>query len=175
MNKIKVFDYYPQLDAFLCTEQFKQINGKLGLNEWTPVVWLCRLFARDQDFGEHIFDNWDEREALEAQNIDFQFPPNESWSTLLIVNPQRFTEHDAFCIGCKTEIKKAICPNCGNRITVGTDGPCNTDLIKKIFWTDVLKSLEISLDCMFAVARQKHDVETIIKEINLASSINGHS
>lgn len=34
------------------------------------------------------------------------------------------------------------------------DGPCNTPGIRKQFWTDVLKSLELSLDLLFEKARQ---------------------
>ena len=50
------------LDAFVVTEAYGDIADTLGLCEWTPVVWIGRLFAMDNDFGEHWFDNWDLRE-----------------------------------------------------------------------------------------------------------------
>lgn len=149
--KIKVFDYHPQLDAFLCAEKYKKISTILGLNEWTPVVWMCRLFGRDQDFCEHTFDNWDEREKLEDKFKD-QYP-DINFNDLLIVCPERFTESDKFCYTCKNKYKYLQCPSCIASIHVGADGPCHSDEIKKLFWTDVFKSLEISYATMVAVAK----------------------
>ena len=69
MDKSKVFQYIPELDAFTVTDEYRVIADTLGLTEWNPVVWIGRLFTRDEDFGEHWFDNWDEREALEERVI----------------------------------------------------------------------------------------------------------
>ncbi|MBI2570797.1 MAG: hypothetical protein HYV63_27665 [Candidatus Schekmanbacteria bacterium] len=35
----------------------------------------------------------------------------------------------------------------------GKDGPCHADDIRKTFWTDVLKSLTLSYELLFAHAR----------------------
>lgn len=35
----------------------------------------------------------------------------------------------------------------------GKDGPCHSPEIRKAFWTDVLKSLELSYELLFAEAR----------------------
>lgn len=40
------------------------------------------------------------------------------------------------------------------RFQDGRDGPCNTPEFRQQFWTDVLKSLELSLDLLFEKARQ---------------------
>ena len=40
-----------------------------------------------------------------------------------------------------------------DRFVDGKDGPCHTPEIRKAFWTDVLKSLEISYELLFEVAR----------------------
>lgn len=126
---IKVFNYIPEVDAFLPTPEFSEIAGKLGLREWSDVVFICRLFALDNDYGEHIFDNWDEREEREpkCQSLGIES------SQLLVVDPERFQN--------------------------GWDGPCHSKKIRKLFWTDVLKSLTLSLDFLFEEARrttQKH-------------------
>lgn len=127
--KVKVFRYIDDLDAFLPTEEFAHIARTLGLSEWTDVVFICRLLALDNDYGEHIFDNWDEREErAEKANL-----MGIDESSLLIVDPERFQN--------------------------GWDGPCHSKKIRKLFWTDVLKSLELSLDFLFEEARrttQKH-------------------
>ena len=124
MTTIKVFEYVPDLDAFLVSPKFKGLSDHLGLSEWTEVVWIGRLFMLDNDFGEHWFDNWDEREALEARAEELGI----NSSDLMIFTPKRFQN--------------------------GKDGPCNSDELRKHFWTDVLKSLELSYDLIFEKARQ---------------------
>jgi len=167
---MKVFDYNQELDCFFCTDQFTEISNVLGLTEWSPVVWIGRLFNRDQDFGEHWFDNWDEREALEGKT----FPKGKTSQDALIIVTDRLTEpHEVFCIHCKKHTRHAKCPNCSKPITVGGDGPCTSDKLKKMFWTDVLSSLEISLETMFEAAREFYseefseipDVEKAIQEV----------
>jgi hypothetical protein len=39
----------------------------------------------------------------------------------------------------------------------GRDGPCHSPEIRKRFWTDVLKSLELSFDLLFDVARAANE------------------
>lgn len=126
---IKVLKYIPEVDAFVVTPEFLEIAEKLRLCEWTPVVFICRLLALDNDYGEHIFDNWDEREEREPKCKALGIESGE----LLIVDPERFQN--------------------------GWDGPCHSKKIRKMFWTDVLKSLTLSLDFLFEEARrsvQKH-------------------
>jgi hypothetical protein len=93
------------------------------LSEWTPVVWLGRLFCLDNDFGEHWFDNWDLREQQAAPAKAAEIPKDD----LLIIDPDRFKD--------------------------GADGPCHDAQQRKRFWTDVLKSLELSYETLFAEAR----------------------
>ena len=64
---IKVFNYNQKYDFFTVREEFVHLMEELNLCEWTPVVWIGRLFILDNDYGEHIFDRWDEREAIENQ------------------------------------------------------------------------------------------------------------
>jgi len=125
MTQIKVFQYIEKYDAFEVTPEYYEATGYLGLHEWTPVVWITRLLTMDNDFGEHVFDNWDEREALEDRHGE------KDLSHLLIV--------------------------VGNRFQDGRDGPCNSDEFRKKFWTDVLKSMHLSLDTIFDKARQYND------------------
>lgn len=122
-RRIRVFRYVQELDGFLVADEFRRISDYLGLTEWHPVVWIGRLFTLDNDLGEHWFDNWSEREAIEdrakAQEIDS--------ADLMIVVPERFED--------------------------GRDGPCHSPSFRKAFWTDVLKSLELSYEVLFEEAR----------------------
>ena len=61
---IRVFRYLEDLDAFVVTDEYREIADSLGLTEWHPAVWIGRLFCMDNDFGEHWFDNWELREQL---------------------------------------------------------------------------------------------------------------
>jgi len=67
MSHIRVFRYIDVLDAFVVTDEYRRIADRLGLIEWNPVVWIGRLFAMDNDFGEHWFDNFEERQAKEIE------------------------------------------------------------------------------------------------------------
>lgn len=124
MPSIQVFEHIEALDAFLVTPEFAALSERLGLTEWTPAVWIGRLFFLDNDYGEHWFDNWDEREALEARAAELGIESHD----LMVVTPWR--HHN------------------------GDDGPCNTDEMRKAFWTDVLKSLTLSYGLLFEKARQ---------------------
>lgn len=44
-----------------------------------------------------------------------------------------------------------------DRFQDGRDGPCHTPEFRKRFWTDVLKSLELSLDLLFDEARNLNE------------------
>jgi hypothetical protein len=127
MTKIKVFDYNSKYDAFTVSPDFRRINGILGLGEWTPVVWITRLLCMDNDYGEHVFDNWTERAKIEE---DFGLSSNDTHE-LMIVVPSRFKD--------------------------GRDGPCNNDEFRKKFWTDVLNSLELDLETIFSKARDNNE------------------
>ena len=122
MRPIKVFDYFPELDAFYATKEYQDIAIELGLAEWTHVVWIGRLFTRDNDFGEHWFDNWDERKAISKK---------------------------AAALGMEGEFLYVIVPS---RFQDGQDGPCHSDVERKAFWTDVLQSLTLSLDTLGMIA-----------------------
>jgi hypothetical protein len=121
---IRILKYLDDLDAFVVSDEYKALAEQLGLIEWHHAVWIGRLFAMDNDFGEHWFDNWEEREALkpkaDALGIDL--------ADLMVVVPSRFSD--------------------------SRDGPCHSKMFRKAFWTDVLKSLELSYDLLFDQARR---------------------
>ena len=128
MSTVRVFEYLDRLDAFVVTDEYSLLAEQLGLAEWNPVVWIGRLFALDNDYGEHWFDNWDERAALEDEARESGIPSER----LMIVVPGRFEN--------------------------GENGPCHPPALRKRFWTDVLKSLELSHDTLFEKARQRNAV-----------------
>lgn len=113
-QSVKVFRYIEELDAFIVTEEYNQIARTLGLDEWNPVVWIGRLFLLDNDYGEHWFDNWELREKIAPDAQEYGIEPDK----LLIIDPERFQN--------------------------GKDGPVHSPERRKQFWTDVLKSLELS-------------------------------
>lgn len=126
MPTVRVFEYIDQLDAFVVTDEYHDIAEQLGLAEWNPVVWIGRLFTLDNDYGEHWFDNWDERAVLESKAQKLGIASGQ----LMVIVPDRFKNDD--------------------------DGPCHPPAFRKQFWTDVLKSLELSYDTLFEEARQRN-------------------
>ena len=123
----QVFKYLDQLDCFIVDPEFKKIADNLGLTEWSEVVWIGRYFLLDNDFGEHWFDNWDLREDIEDQAKLLGLDSHD----LFIIDPKIFRND--------------------------LDGPCHTDLERKRFWTDVLKSLKISYETIFSEARKENE------------------
>ncbi len=111
---VKVFHYIEGLDAFIVTDEYNQIARTLGLHEWNPVVWIGRLFLLDNDYGELGCDNWELREKIAPEAQQYGIEPDK----LLIIDPERFQN--------------------------GRDGPVHSPELRKQFWTDVLKSLELS-------------------------------
>jgi len=120
---VRIFRYIEALDAFVVTEEYGRIAEALGLAEWNPVVWMGRLFTLDNDYGEHWFDNWELREERREEARALGIDENE----LLIIEPQRFQD--------------------------GRDGPCHSPEQRRKFWTDVLRSLEVSYEVLFDEAR----------------------
>lgn len=108
--KLSGLSVIQEVDAFVPTAEYSKLAQQLGLVEWNPVVWIGRLFALNNDYGEHWFDNWDEREARSEAASKLGFESQD----LLIVLPDRFKNDDG--------------------------GPCNPPDLRKQFWTDVLKS-----------------------------------
>jgi hypothetical protein len=132
---LRIFRYIPALDAFVVTDEYRALAEYLGLAEWHPVVWIGRLFTLDNDYGEHWFDNWDEREekAQDAHAVGIE--PED----LLIIHPERFKDDK--------------------------DGPCHPPEMRQRFWTDVLTSLELSYELLFEEARLKnHKMKDILPE-----------
>lgn len=127
MVTVQAFRYVAELDAFLVTEELTRICDHLGLTEWTPVVWMGRYFARDNDVGEHWFDNWDERESLEERARALGIDDFH----LMVIVPERFAD--------------------------GFDGPCHPPELRKSFWTEVLRSLTLSHEFLFAEARFQNE------------------
>lgn len=123
MSSVRVFTYIEPLDAFLVTNEYGSLAERLGLAEWHPAVWIGRLFTLDNDYGEHWFDNWEEREAHSTQAAQLGIDVDD----LLIIVPER--------------------------LAGGDDGACHPPELRKRFWTDVLKSLELSYETLFEEAR----------------------
>jgi hypothetical protein len=121
---VRIFRFIDDLDAFVVTEEYRELADYLHLAEWTPVVWIGRLFRLDNDVGEHWFDNWDLREERAAKSNSAGIHEEE----LLVIDPDRFQD--------------------------GRDGPCHDALQRKRFWTDVLRSLELSYETLFDEARK---------------------
>lgn len=124
--QVKIFDYIPELDAFIPTKEYKGIAEQLGLVEWNYVAWIGCLFSLDNDFGEHWFDNWDLRKKIHNKAEELGY----NSEALYIIDPKRLQD--------------------------GRDGACHTDEERKRFWTDVLKSLSLSLDTLFLIALQNN-------------------
>jgi hypothetical protein len=122
MFGLRIFRYIEPLDAFLVTDEYRSLAEQLGLAEWHPAVWIGRLFTLDNDYGENWFDNWEEREAYATQAAELGIDVED----LLIVVPERLAD--------------------------GRDGPCYPLELRKRFWTDVLKSLELSYELLFEEA-----------------------
>lgn len=128
--KIKIFRRLPQIpNTFVVTEEYRYVSQVLRLTEWNEVVWMGRLFARDQDFGEHWFDNWEMREAVENEAKKSGY----DYSHLLIIDPSRFTQIDG-------------------------DGPCHNDETKTRFWCDVCDSLEVELETLICAAKDRQSI-----------------
>ena len=131
----KPFDYIKELDAFIINKEFDELSNQLGIKEWHSAVWIGRFFTLDSDYGEHWFDNWTLREhiQIDAQKLGFED------TELMIIDPFRFKMKN-----------------------FGGDGPCHTDKHIKQFWTDILKSMKISLKTLAEEARKnKKELEKL--------------
>jgi hypothetical protein len=131
---IKIFEYLEDIDCFIVSSQYKSIAQNLGLGEWHEAVWIGRYFTLDNDYGEHWFDNWEFRSKIETETNLLGIDPSD----VLIVDPDRFKN--------------------------GEDGPCHSDEGRKQFWTDVLKSLHLSYDVLFAEARHLNEERRLYDE-----------
>ena len=144
---VRIFCYIEELDAFVATDEYNRLATALGLSEWHPVVWIGRLFTLDNDYGEHWFDNWELREEREERAQEMGLNAHD----LLIINPQRFQD--------------------------GRDGPCHRPEQRKKFWTDVLRSVELSYEVLFDEAREMNErnKETFPEDyiVDLESRIEG--
>ena len=125
---MKIFKYIDKLDCFIVNPIYKEIANNLGLNEWNEVVWIGRYFSMDNDNGEHWFDNWLERDNIEKEAEKLGI----KYDDLLIIDSDRFKNN--------------------------ADGPCHTSEERKMFWTDVLKSLDLSFEVICNEAR-KYNLE----------------
>lgn len=132
-SEYQVFDYIDFADCFVVNREFEQVNWLVGLHEWHAVVWLGRAFISNNDFGEHWFDSWDERDELFSKH------------------KERFLE-----IGIKDEGELMIVlPEVMAPKKLTTDGPCNSPETLKKIWTDVLKSLKISKETLISLSMKE--------------------
>lgn len=120
---IKIFNYIQDLDCFIVDPYYKRIADYLGLTEWNEVVWIGRFFALDNDIGEHWFDNWELRDQIGTKAAEIGI----EYDDLLILDPDRFKND--------------------------WDGPCHSPENRMQFWRDVLISLNLSPETLFAEAR----------------------
>ena len=123
---MRIFRYHPEVDAFELTPEYTALTEVLDLGGWEAFAWIGRLFSLDNDVGEHWFDNWE----LRRQRAEAAACQGLSEGALLIIDPCRMAD--------------------------GRDGPCNTDEFRARFWTEVLKSLDLSEDLIIAKAREFH-------------------
>src|SRR5690349_20986514 len=107
---VQIFDYIAELDAFYPTEETRGLVDQLKVSEWSWVEWIGRYFALDNDYGEHWFDNWPQREKLEgrAEQLGYHH------EMLLVIDAERFSN--------------------------GEDVACHSMEERKQFWTDVLRN-----------------------------------
>jgi hypothetical protein len=147
---MKPFRYIPELNSFIVEPAFAALVARVGLAEWSSVVFLGRLFARDNDFGEHWFDNWDEREVLKPQAEALGIDPEQ----LMIVIPERFADG-------KDGVSRQQ-----NWADLKADGPCNSPALRKMFWTEVLKSLDLSYEFIFDAAIENAKKESVFNDDN---------
>ncbi len=139
--KLRIFHYLAELDCFVVTDEYRRVADALGLTEWHPVVWIGRLFTLDNDYGEHWFDNWDLRETREQAATKLGLDSSD----LMVIDPARFSNNQ--------------------------DGPCHSAEIRRQFWVDVLKSLELSYELLFAVARTYNERMKEIHEPNYLADL----
>lgn len=129
--KIKIFDYRQDIEAFTVTKHYNAMACDLGLSEWNPVVWIGRLFCMDNDYGEHWFDNWELRERVRRKIALEHIPIDIDDEEILIIDPERFQD--------------------------GHDGPCHTNEMRRWFWTNVLDSLYLDSELLFAKAIERNE------------------
>jgi hypothetical protein len=124
---MKVFVFHPQLQAFTYSPEYKNLAILLELG-WEARAWMGRLFAMDNDFGEHWLDSdefvEDIRDAAEALGLD------PDVVVLMRVDPRRMVD--------------------------GSDGPCNSDEFRQRFWNEVMASLDLSPELVYQMARDFH-------------------
>lgn len=156
---VKIFDYLPELDAFKITKEYNYISRSIHLREWNPAVWIGRFFLLDNDYGEHWFDNWEEREEL-AQKIaeKHNLPPKCNDYTEILVrwhDKINSTIKNNYAVDC---LENLFIVNPA-RFTPRHAEPCHTDEQRKRFWTDACKSLHLSLETIFEEAREHYKKE----------------
>nr|WKN37337.1 hypothetical protein K4G66_01275 [Tunicatimonas sp. TK19036] len=120
---MKPFRYILELDAFVLTEDYQHIASYLGIKGWKQYAWIGRLFTLDNNYGEHWMDNWELREIKASKAEALGYDELE----LLIINPSRLQNEK--------------------------DGPCHSEEIRKLFWTNVLDLLVLSPAMIIAKAR----------------------
>ena len=76
-RSIKVFNYFHSLDCFVMTREYLSIAERLGFDGWEAGAWIGRLCALDNDFGEHVFDNHSERDALARKARERGYDPED--------------------------------------------------------------------------------------------------
>ncbi|NLR59324.1 hypothetical protein HGH93_14505 [Chitinophaga polysaccharea] len=124
MKSVKIFEYIDYLDCFVVHPAYKTIADQLGLAEWNQVTWIGRYFLCDHEKGALWFDNWELREQLREKASEVGLDAQD----LLIIDPEKFKNK--------------------------TVDPCHTPEERKLFWRDVFRSLELSMELLFSEARK---------------------
>lgn len=179
-KSVKIFDYIPELDAFKATKEYECIARVLNLCEWSPVVWIGRLFALDNDYGEHWFDNHDERDKLAEEK--FGLPGKEKWKEMpgndLQASYSSAEKKLKEQYGVQTfERLYLVIPE---RFVQRRNRACHSQEQRKSFWADVCKSLHLRLETLFEEARDAYELDkemhdkdssSPFKEINIEKRI----
>ncbi len=178
---VKIFRHIPELDAFTVTREYRFIAKLLHLWEWNYVVWMGRLFTIDNDYGEHWFDNHDERSEisrflLKKHNVPSADPGNTEELMREYGSVEEILQGD-YDIPGHNELYIVV----PDRFSPRYLPACHSDGQRKRFWTDVLKSLQLSLDTLFDKAEieyKEHEKAWIenndypFKPFNISRQIN---
>lgn len=128
---LRIFRYIEALDAFVLSKTYRIVAAKLGFTEWETYSWIGRYIIQDNDFGEHWFDH----SELRAERANAAKAYGIEELDLLIIDPKFFQNEK--------------------------DGPCHAPEERKRFWTDLVSSLELSVDLICDEARRQNGAEGI--------------
>lgn len=152
---MKIFQYIPELKAFFSTPEYMRLVSELGFSYLRQPVWIFELICRDNDFGNRLFSNHSERAAIEESiafnEVDYKALIEKYESLKLLVEAEEcdvdFSEDVA-----QTISSYALVIN-GDKFKDDLDGPCHSRAVRDIFWTEVIKNMDLSKEVIFEKVR----------------------